>query len=69
MLYELIFRYKPRINFFYLKHFKKNVYFFKKRFRNTLLMTEQKNKSQLLKFELRDIFKSIFNNTVWNNSD
>lgn len=69
MLYELIFRYKPRINFFYLKHFKKNVYLKKKRFKNTLLMTEQKNKSQLLKFELRDIFKSIFNNTVWNNSD
>ena len=69
MLYELIFRYKPRINFFYLKHFKKNVYFLKKRFKNTLLMTEKKNKSQLLKFELRDIFKSIFNNTVWNNSD
>lgn len=69
MLYELIFRYKPRIIFFYLKHLKKNAYFKKKRFKNTLLMTEQKNKSQLLKFELRDIFKSIFNNTVWNNSD
>ena len=55
--------------FFYLKHLKKNVSLKKKRFKNTLLMTEQKNKSQLLKFELRDTLKYIFNNTVWNNSD
>ena len=68
MLYELKLRYKPRINVFYLKHLKNNV-FKKKRFKNTLLMMEQKNKSQLLKFELRDIFKYVFNNTIWNNSD
>lgn len=30
MLYELIFRYKPRIIFFYLKHLKKNAYLKKK---------------------------------------
>lgn len=45
------------------------MYLKKKRFKNTLLMTEQKNKSQLLKLELRDIFKYIVNNTVWNNLD
>lgn len=55
--------------FFLFKTFKKECIFKKKRFKNTLLMTEQKNKSQLLKFELRDILKYIFNNTVWNNSD
>ena len=42
---------------FLFKTFKKEC-IFKKRFKNTLLMTEQKNKSQLLKFE--ETFLSMF---------